>query len=124
MEIFLTYLFNVAITFVIYVSVFIPFFILAFVFRRYIPIGYRELSGQIISTILFLILILSAILPSNIPKNESFDRSTTARETSSIENIRRSKAEDLQISDQSRQLKMTDEERKSRFDDLVDFRQK
>lgn len=124
MEIFLTYLFNVAITFVIYVSAFIPFFVLAFVFRRYIPVRYRETTRQIVSAILFLILVLSAILPSNIPKNESFDRSTTARETSKIEDIRRNKAEDLQISDQSRQLKLTDEERKTRFDDLVDFRQK
>jgi accessory gene regulator protein AgrB len=124
MEIFLTYLFNVAITFAIYVSVFIPFFVLAFVFRRYIPDNYRKITRRIVTTILFLILILSAILPSNIPKNESFDRSATAIETAKIEVVRRNNTEDLQISDQSRQLKMTEEERKSRFDDLVDFRQK
>jgi glucan phosphoethanolaminetransferase (alkaline phosphatase superfamily) len=122
MEILFTYLFNVTITFFAYLLFFVPLFTLAFIFRRYIPVGYREMSRQIVSAFLFLFLILSAILPSNIPKNESFDRETTQREISKIDEARQSSVSGLSVTDQTRKLKMDEAERKDHFGNLVDFR--
>lgn len=115
METLLVYLANVGLTFAMSMSVLAPIFIFGFLFRKRITYFWHIFSFVTVAMILFAFLS-----PSNIPKNETFDRSTTQRQISQIEFGRKTDLPEIQ--DISRGPDLDAEARSDRFNDLVDFR--